>query len=491
MIEWNTEITRALLNETSAAYNTHINDILLAALALAFKEWTGNTQCVIDLETHGRVNLFNEIDLSGTVGWFTSIHPLTLSVEEDLGTTLKAVQAQRQSIPNEGIGHGLLTYLCGESLPRGNILFNYLGQFDQNADNGYFRFASETTYSPMSDKGGRDHLIEINGMVSQGQLHFLWSFSQNCYHASTIETLANHYKRHLTQLIQHCQTQGQPKLETALLLRQGSKTTALFCVPGLGSKAGYFRPLAKQLQTTQTIYGLESLGLEGRYPIPKTVEALAQQHLDVIRHFQPKGPYYLLGHSFGAAVVLEIAWQLEQLGETVALVAIVDLPTLQSTPNASRPLHTTEFYWLWRIVGTFQLLAGIELPFDLNQLKQTHDIQTACEQVMAWLKQSDMHELLFSKEARTEELLAYVKVYQANETAFLSYQAIDKTLRGAIDLFYTDDSKKAWDQHDKLPDDWGWGRHTDEVHFSVFNRPYVQTVAKILEVHLQNTALSQ
>jgi amino acid adenylation domain-containing protein/non-ribosomal peptide synthase protein (TIGR01720 family) len=498
-IEFDAQTTRALLQETTAAYNTHINDILLSALALALQEWTGNNQCTIDLETHGRVDLFKEIDLSRTVGWFTNIHPLNLILprEGDLGATLKTVKAQRQSIPNEGIGYGLLTYLRGKSLPKGNILFNYLGQFEQNAQEGLFSFANETTYSPVSHKGERDHLIEINGMVSQGQLHLTWSFSQDCYHSNTIESLANHYKRHLNNLIQHCQTRvrQQPKLEIALLLRKGHKP-ALFCIPGLGSKAGYFRALAGQLQTTQSVYGLESPGLTGRYP--QTVEALAQQHFEVIRHFQPSGqPYYLLGHSFGAAVGLELAWQLEQAGETVALLAIIDQPALHCTPNTA-PLHTTEFDWLGRIVGTFQLLAGIELPFNLNQLKQTGSIQIACEKVMAWLKQHEMHELLFSPQGQTEELLAYVNVYQANETAFLNYSAVNKKLRCAIDLFCTHASEQAW-INDNLPDDWGWGTHTDEVrihqlngaHFSVFNSPYVQNFAKQLDVQLQNARLNQ
>jgi len=487
-IEWDIETTRVLLHETTAAYNTHINDILLAALALALQEWTGNNQCTIDLETHGRVDLFKEIDLSRTVGWFTNIHPLslTLPLEGDLGATLKTVNAQR--IPNEGIGYGLLSYLRGESLPKGNILFNYLGQFEQNAPEDFFSFANETTYSPVSHKGERDHLIEINGMISQRQLHLTWSFSQDCYHANTVETLANHYKRQLNNLIQHCQTRirQQPKLETVLLLKEDNKASALFCIPGLGSKAGYFRALAKQLHTTQTIYGLESPGLEGHYPIPKTVKALAQQHLEVMRHFQPSGqPYYLLGHSFGAAVGLELAWQLEQAGETVALLAIVDQTALHCTPNRA-PLHTTEFDWLGRIVGTFQLLTGLELPFDL---KQTGNIQTACEKVMAWLKQHEIHEFLFSPRGQPEELLAYVKVYQANETAFLNYSAPNKKLHCAIDLFCTEGSQKAWID-EKMPEDWGWGTHTDQVrihqlsgaHFSVFNSPYVLDFAKLLEI---------
>ncbi len=186
-IEFDAKTTQALLQETTTAYNTQINDILLAALALSLQDWTSNRHSTIDLETHGRVELFQEIDLSRTVGWFTSIHPvtLTLPLEADLGKTIKTVQAQRQSIPHEGIGHGLLTYLRGESLPKGDILFNYLGQFAQDAQGQLFHFATETTYPSISQRGQRDHLIEINGLVNQGQLQFTWISSQDCYHSAT------------------------------------------------------------------------------------------------------------------------------------------------------------------------------------------------------------------------------------------------------------------------------------------------------------------
>jgi len=500
-IEFDADTTETLLQATITAYHTQIYDILLAALALTLQEWTGNRQCTIDLETHGRIDLFQQLDLSRTVGWFTNIYPITLTlpVETELGKIIKTVQAQRQSIPNEGIGHSLLTYLCDCSLPKGDILFNYLGQLAQSVEGNLFSVANETVSSQLSNKGKRDHLIEINGLITQGQLRLSWSFSLDCYQANTIETLAHHYQRHLNALIQHyqMQTRGQLKLNTALLLKPGNKPP-LFCIPGLGGKAGYFRALAKQLQTTQAVYGLESPGLNGHAPIPNTVEALAQQHLATLRHFQPTGqPYYLLGHSFGAIVTLELAWQLEQAGETIALVAIIDQPTVACMPTQPS-LPITEFEGLWRIVETFQLLVGIAPPFTLKQLQQTETIQAACDKVMIWLKQHELHELLFSPPGHSEELLAYVKVYQANEIAFLNYIGDGKKLRGAIEVFCTEASQLAW-LDDNLSKDWGWGVHTDKVrihllhgaHFSVFNRPYVQNFAKLLEVHLLNTQFSK
>src|SRR5262249_16422912 len=70
------EATRALLQQAPRAYRTQVNDLLLAALAQAFAAWTGSPRLLVELEGHGREELFADLDLSRTVGWFTSIYPV-------------------------------------------------------------------------------------------------------------------------------------------------------------------------------------------------------------------------------------------------------------------------------------------------------------------------------------------------------------------------------------------------------------------------------
>src|SRR6185369_3149364 len=84
------EETRALLQEVPAAYRTEINDALLTALALSFRQWVDSPALLIDLEGHGREELFDDVDLSRTVGWFTSIFPVFLKLdhERDAGLAL-------------------------------------------------------------------------------------------------------------------------------------------------------------------------------------------------------------------------------------------------------------------------------------------------------------------------------------------------------------------------------------------------------------------
>ena len=105
--------TQALLQRVPAVYNTHINDVLLTALARAWARSSGSRILATNLEGHGRENLFEDIDLSRTVGWFTSIFPVRLElpgtgIDWQPGEALKSVKEQLRLIPQRGVGYGVL-----------------------------------------------------------------------------------------------------------------------------------------------------------------------------------------------------------------------------------------------------------------------------------------------------------------------------------------------------------------------------------------------
>ena len=101
------ERTRQLLQEAPAAYRTQVNDLLLTALARATCRWSGDASVLVQLEGHGREDLGEAIDLSRTVGWFTSLFPLRLTPAADLGESLKAIKEQLRCVPDKGVGYGL------------------------------------------------------------------------------------------------------------------------------------------------------------------------------------------------------------------------------------------------------------------------------------------------------------------------------------------------------------------------------------------------
>jgi amino acid adenylation domain-containing protein/non-ribosomal peptide synthase protein (TIGR01720 family) len=207
--------TRALLQEIHKAYHTQINDILLTALVQVLATWSGSNSVLIDLEGHGREEILPDVDLSRTVGWFTSIFPVLLELKatENLGDTIKFIKGQLRAIPNRGIGYGVLRYLSGDAeitsqlsfLPQAEVSFNYLGQFDWGMQSDSFiKLASESVGSEHSQLGQRSHLLEMEGLVVENQLQLEWTYSSNFHSCATVESLAQDFAASLRTLIAHC-----------------------------------------------------------------------------------------------------------------------------------------------------------------------------------------------------------------------------------------------------------------------------------------------
>src|SRR5919199_285902 len=100
---------------------------------------------------------------------------------------------------------------------------------------------------------------------------------------------------------------------------------ALFCVHPVDGAVHCFEALAKHLDAEQPVYALRAQGLEaGEQPFT-TVAEMATAYLELVRSVQPRGPYHLVGYSFGSAVVVEMARLLQQDGDEVGLLAVLDL----------------------------------------------------------------------------------------------------------------------------------------------------------------------
>lgn len=214
-ITLNKEQTQALLQKVPSAYNTQINDVLLTALGQTLTQWTGSSTILLDLEGHGREDLFAEVDVSRTVGWFTSLFPVVLQLEnpQDSGEAIKSIKEQLRAIPQRGISYGILRYLTQDreiqsqmaALPSREICFNYLGQFDrgehQKAD---WKLAAESKGSNQSKISDRSHLLDITARVIDGQLQVDWNYCHQIHDSSIIESLAQNYLAALLNLIDHC-----------------------------------------------------------------------------------------------------------------------------------------------------------------------------------------------------------------------------------------------------------------------------------------------
>jgi amino acid adenylation domain-containing protein/non-ribosomal peptide synthase protein (TIGR01720 family) len=203
-ISLSVEETRMLLQEIPKVYDVRIDDLLLTALTSVLARWTGQRSLLISLEGHGREEIFGRVDLSRTVGWFTTIYPVLLTVATVMHPleTLKKIKEQLHAVPNQGIGYGLLRYLSGETTIAAKlqcqfqpeVSFNYLGQFDQVfPQSSLLAWTGQSIGHAHSPKGSRRHLLSINGKVIEHQLQLVWIYSSNLHRRSTVQGLACAY----------------------------------------------------------------------------------------------------------------------------------------------------------------------------------------------------------------------------------------------------------------------------------------------------------
>ena len=180
--------TAALLHGASRT-RAQTPDLLLAALLLALAEWTGRRAFVVDVEGHGRDALGDEVDVSRTVGWFTTISPVPLRLAARSDADADADAAMAIASVREAMRQRAHPAAPGEA----QIAFNYLGRFAPGEDRSSAASADSERdlYGPTrSPRGRRRHLFEIDGGVVRGRLTLHWTYSRAAHRRATVEGLA-------------------------------------------------------------------------------------------------------------------------------------------------------------------------------------------------------------------------------------------------------------------------------------------------------------
>ncbi|MEI4803295.1 amino acid adenylation domain-containing protein [Bacillus sp. FJAT-51639] len=204
------EYTKKLLNEAHQVYNTEISDILLTALGLSMAEWKKSGQTLIYLEGHGRESFIEDIDISRTVGWFTSLYPvlLDIDVEKELSYQIKHVKDSIKRIPNKGFGYAVLKYLNEaakvELNQKPEVSFNYLGQFDTDVNTSLFNYSNIPSGQEIGKDIVRSVVLDINCMIKDGQLTVVFNYNTKEFKESNVQQLVELYQQKLIEIINHC-----------------------------------------------------------------------------------------------------------------------------------------------------------------------------------------------------------------------------------------------------------------------------------------------
>lgn len=170
-LKLNKDYTKKLLQESNRAYNTEVNDLLLAALGYSLFEISGDNINYITLEGHGREEIDKTVDITKTMGWFTTMYPIRLEASKEISASIRNIKEHLRSIPNKGIGYGAL--FGYKKLPM--IGFNYLGKFGNEQKNQSMKRVWSILSEGVMGEGSNDsihsenqdnYIININGWVT-------------------------------------------------------------------------------------------------------------------------------------------------------------------------------------------------------------------------------------------------------------------------------------------------------------------------------------
>ncbi|MCZ8521358.1 MULTISPECIES: non-ribosomal peptide synthetase [Paenibacillus] len=205
--ELETEWSERLRSSIHEAYSTNVQDLLLAAWALAMRQWTGRTSFVVELEGHGRNAA--ALDVSRTVGWFTSMFPLKLeAAASTLPEVIKGVKEKVRRLPDEGISFGVLKYMHPEarlaSPRRAEVRFNYLGQFQQEIENDWFSLSDHGTGSDTDPSNPATAELDVQCLYVGGTLRVQLHYNRLAYREETMNRLLGMYMDRLQEIIRHC-----------------------------------------------------------------------------------------------------------------------------------------------------------------------------------------------------------------------------------------------------------------------------------------------
>ncbi|WP_020619067.1 non-ribosomal peptide synthetase [Paenibacillus daejeonensis] len=209
-MELSETLTNHLLYDSSHAYNTEINDLLLAAVQLAFRRSYGVDQIAVELESHGRHPIHTDIAIDRTVGWFTNMYPVLLKSQagEDIGAVITQTKDGLRKIPNHGLGYSLLkdtaelkdrAERCSDQV---QVSFNYLGSIDQ--DSGAFEFSGLGFGAMSAEENQMTRAMTIDGLIEGNQLKFTIGYDRSAFSQRAVQQFCTGFEQALTEVILHC-----------------------------------------------------------------------------------------------------------------------------------------------------------------------------------------------------------------------------------------------------------------------------------------------
>ena len=215
--------TTTLLQDVVRTYAVQMDALLITSLARTLAAWTGQQNMLIRLFIHGRESLFEDMDVSHTVGAFATDFPVLIDIGADtqtLETALGRVEEQLRQVPHHGVGYGILrSYGQGSeteqlsALPGAEIAVNYIGEG--------FSAPSQSGFQIQGPFSGHDHDLEsdrtftfqVIGCILEEKFTLQWDYSENLHSPATVERIAQATLQVLRDLIARVTIQASASVD--------------------------------------------------------------------------------------------------------------------------------------------------------------------------------------------------------------------------------------------------------------------------------------
>ncbi|KAJ3088357.1 hypothetical protein HK102_008943 [Quaeritorhiza haematococci] len=262
--------TSSQLDAANVAYGTNIQELVLAALTGSMAEMqsirgisstSDNVRFSVDLEGHGREPWSDDLDVSNTVGWFTSVYPMLFetSVSAEIGDLLRQVKQKIRAVPEKGLSYGLIKYLAPTTPETQDIqrehgnrwAFNYLGRFQNLDSGGFFQIENVDRDEYFGENDRLPHAGTFQCIHKDNRLVITYRGESSFVSRNDIEQLFSIWSKWMRRIVAHC-TDSENK---------GGRT--LTDVPLLGSMNAVFEA-ERELADSLNLFPRD---IEDMYPV--------------------------------------------------------------------------------------------------------------------------------------------------------------------------------------------------------------------------------
>ncbi len=273
----------------------------------------------------------------------------------------------------------------------------------------------------------------------------------------------------------------------------GSKLP-FFCIPGAGGEPFYLYHLGRYLGADQPLYSFQANNLDGELDTAARIKDMASHYIQAIQAVQPRGPYFLGGHSLGSIVAFEMATQLLDQGHIVALVVMIDMsaPTSKDKQARIERIDWDHARWLIELIKAVEVSLSTNIDISYDTL-QSLPVEEQLKHVLQHLKMVNM----LPPNAEITQMKNMVQALKANSLSLINYVP-EQIYPGRITLLRASETppERLASKFSEISQDstWGWSEYSCEsvdIHFvpgnhiTMMAEPHVQVLAEQLKVCIE------